>query len=217
MSSAKRPPVLLGLLTVGVLAASGCGGSEEARNELRLPDSPSAAGSSPAEDDGGATASAVLVDAAGNDVGTVRLREVAGGVEIVASVSDLEPGFHGFHVHQTGRCEPDSQSPSDPDKVGDFLTAGGHLGSGDDQHHPGHGGDLTSLFATEDGVAELTTTTDRFTIADLLDEDGSAFIVHAGPDNFGNIPERYAPEGPDADTLATGDAGDRVACGVVKG
>ncbi|AUS77384.1 superoxide dismutase [Actinoalloteichus sp. AHMU CJ021] len=214
MSSAKHPPVLLGLLTAGVLATSGCGGSEEARNELRLPDSPTAAESSPAEGDGVA-ASAVLVDASGNDVGTVRLREVTGGVEVVATVSDLEPGFHGFHVHQTGRCEPDSQSPSDPEKVGDFLTAGGHLGSGDDQHHPGHGGDLTSLFATEDGVAELTTVTDRFTIADLVDEDGAAFIVHAGPDNFGNIPERYAPDGPDSDTLSTGDAGDRVACGVV--
>ncbi|MCP2331211.1 superoxide dismutase family protein [Actinoalloteichus caeruleus] len=214
MSSAKHPPVLLGLLTAGVLATSGCGGSEEARNELRLPDSPTAAGSSPAEGDGVA-ASAVLVDASGNDVGTVRLREVTGGVEVVATVSDLDPGFHGFHVHQTGRCEPDSQSPSDPEKVGDFLTAGGHLGSGDDQHHPGHGGDLTSLFATEDGVAELTTVTDRFTIADLVDEDGAAFIVHAGPDNFGNIPERYAPDGPDSDTLSTGDAGDRVACGVV--
>ena len=66
-------------------------------------------------------------------------------------------------------------------------------------------------------MGELTTVTDRFGVADLLaDDDGSAVMVHSGPDNYANIPERYAPEGPDADTLGTGDAGSRLACGVVE-
>ena len=50
----------------------------------------------------------------------------------------------------------------------------------------------------------------------LLDVDGSAIIVHSDADNFAHIPERYAEDGPDEDTLKTGDAGDRTACGVVE-
>jgi Cu-Zn family superoxide dismutase len=53
-------------------------------------------------------------------------------------------------------------------------------------------------------------------VGDLFDLDGSAIIVHANPDNYANIPkDRYDPD-PDATTLATGDAGGRVACGVIK-
>jgi superoxide dismutase, Cu-Zn family len=62
--------------------------------------------------------------------------------------------------------------------------------------------------------------TDRFRLADLFDADGSAIIIHVGADNLANIPARYVQAatgtpGPDAATLATGDAGGRFACGVV--
>ena len=67
---------------------------------------------------------------------------------------------------------------------------------------------------TADGEAMLGTVTDRFNLADLHDADGSAVMVHSGPDNFANIPPRYG--GPDQETLATGDSGSRVACGVVR-
>jgi Cu-Zn family superoxide dismutase len=124
------------------------------------------------------------------------------------------PGFHGFHVHETGTCEPQSANPSDPAMVGDFLSAGGHLSS-EEQAHSDHLGDLSSLLAHKDGTATLTVTTDRLTEQDLLDADGSAVMVHAGSDNFGNIPERYAPAGTDEMTDDTGDSGGRVACAVL--
>jgi Cu-Zn family superoxide dismutase len=73
----------------------------------------------------------------------------------------------------------------------------------------------------EDGTARLRFPTDRFSLDDLFDSDGSALMVHAGRDNYANIPERYHSHtentfGPDSETLATGDAGARAACGVVQ-
>ncbi|MFC8190649.1 superoxide dismutase family protein [Cellulomonas sp. NPDC057328] len=127
----------------------------------------------------------------------------------------MDPGFYALHVHTTGLCDPESSPPDDPSRTGAFLSAGGHLGSDEDQH-PEHAGDLPSLYVQADGTGQLETVTDRLTDTDLFDDDGSAVMVHAGHDNFANIPERYAPEGPDEETLGTGDAGDRLACGVVE-
>ena len=56
--------------------------------------------------------------------------------------------------------------------------------------------------------------TDRFKVTDLFGKDGTALIIHADPDNHGNIPDRYRPD-PDDSTLATGEAGGRIACGVI--
>ncbi|MFW6774002.1 superoxide dismutase family protein [Nocardioides sp. CPCC 205120] len=156
-----------------------------------------------------------LQDLEGTEVGTVTLTEEEDGTRVEVEVEGLTPGFHGFHVHTVGLCEPESAAPDDPATLGAFLSAGGHLGVGESDHGD-HEGDLSSLQAREDGTATLTTTTDRFTVEDLQDEDGSAFMVHAGADNFANVPERYAPEGPDQDTRDTGDAGDRIACGAVE-
>jgi Cu-Zn family superoxide dismutase len=66
----------------------------------------------------------------------------------------------------------------------------------------------------------LVTTTDAFALDDLLTGEKTAIIIHAGADNFANIPpERYSQTngtpGPDAMTMSTGDAGKRVACGVI--
>jgi len=165
-------------------------------------------------DDGGTTVT--LTDADGAEVGTAVLRKDGDAVAIDVDVADLEPGFHGFHLHAVGLCEPASPDPSDPAKVGDFLSAGGHLGA-DMADHGAHQGDLPSLLVDSTGSGRLTASTDAVTLEDLMDDDGTAVMVHAGPDNFANIPERYAPNGPDADTLKTGDSGDRIACGVVGG
>lgn len=196
----------LGAVT-GILLVSGCG-SEQPSTTVDQAGADEGPGSTP-------MASALVQDADGNEVGTVEFEEVEGAVELRVDLSGLEPGFHGLHLHAIGACEPDSAAPDDPANTGDFMSAGGHIGA-DQSGHPNHAGDLPSLLVTEAGTVEMTVQTDRLTRDVLLDDDGSALMVHAGLDNFANIPERYAPEGPDADTTATGDAGGRAACGVVE-
>jgi Cu-Zn family superoxide dismutase len=145
----------------------------------------------------------ILKDGSGNEVGTAKFTGVDDGVMVSVSVSGLAPGFHGFHVHTIGDCT----GPS-------FTSAGGHYNP-DSTTHRHHAGDLPVLLVNEDGSAEAKFVTDRFTLAELDDENGSALIIHANPDNYANIPtDRYDPD-PDSTTLATGDAGARVACGVI--
>ena len=117
----------------------------------------------------------------------------------------LSPGSHGMHIHSVGQCE------------GDFTSAGGHLQVAGHTGHPSSG-DLTPLNVRGDGNGKVVATTDAFTEAALKGPGGSALIIHQGPDNFANIPPRYTHDGvpgPDAETLATGDAGGRVACAVL--
>lgn len=160
-------------------------------------------------------ASASISDPEGNDLGTVDVEETDDGVRISADLSDLDPGFYGFHVHEIGECEPDSAAPDDPSDTGDFMSAGSHIGADDDEH-PDHAGDLPPLLVTEDGSAQLEVTTDRLTEDDLTGDDGAAVMIHSDPDNFANIPDRYSSEGPDSETAGTGDAGDRIACGPLE-
>lgn len=139
-------------------------------------------------------------------------------VQTVAS-GQLEPGFHGMHVHQVGKCEPNSVAPSGG-APGNFNSAGGHFQTEGKTGHPASG-DLTSLQVREDGSAMVVTTTDAFTAEDLTGGEGTAIIIHEKADNFANIPpEKYnqvnGTPGPDQATMATGDAGGRVACGVIR-
>lgn len=161
------------------------------------------------------TLTSTLKDSSGAEVGTVTFTEANGGVTIELTAEGLTPGFHGFHIHSIAKCEPNSVAPSGGEP-GDFKSAGGHLQV---EGHTGHpaSGDLTSVRALSDGSAHLTTTTDSFTLDDLRnDGEGTAVMIHANADNFANIPTRYAPA-PDEETLSTGDAGGRVACGVIAG
>jgi Cu-Zn family superoxide dismutase len=153
---------------------------------------------------------ATLQDASGADIGWARFEPDGDAVHVKTRAYGLTPGFHGFHVHTLGVCDG---------AVG-FTSAGGHYNPAG-ATHAHHAGDMPSLLVKQDGTAELDFRTDSFTVDELLDTDGSAVIVHVGPDNFGNIPSRYLSSatlipGPDATTLATGDAGARAACGVVE-
>jgi Cu-Zn family superoxide dismutase len=148
-----------------------------------------------------------LQNAAGADIGFVKLSKQGRKVIVRGEVSGLTPGFHGFHVHGVGQC------------VAPFTSAGGHYNPGG-TGHGAHAGDMPSLLVLADGTAQAQFASDRFAIDELFDADGSAIIVHAAPDNFANIPARYQSTtegvfGPDSATLGTGDAGARVACGVV--
>ncbi|MFE3544214.1 superoxide dismutase family protein [Nocardia sp. NPDC059177] len=145
---------------------------------------------------------AELKNGSGASVGTATIASEGGHLVVTVEAHGLQPGFHGLHFHQNGTCE------------GDFSSAGGHLQVGAANAHPSSG-DLASLQVLGDGTAKLVTQTDAITLDQVK---GKALIVHSGPDNFGNIPPRYTREGgtgPDETTLSTGDAGSRVACGVV--
>lgn len=183
----------LTLLTAVTLAA--CGGND-----------PEAAGEG---------MSAPLVDATGTEKGTVTIAFDEEAATLTVKATGLAPGLHGFHVHKTGVCAPDSADPAKPETKGAFLSAAGHLAK-EGQSHGDHDGDLPSLLVQEDGKAELKVTSDRLTRASVLDADGSAIMIHQMPDNFGNVPDRYTTTLDDI-TKKTGDAGSRVTCAVIEG
>ena len=147
-----------------------------------------------------------MIGADGSPAGRVTFVETGGRMTVEARLTNLPPGFHGFHVHAVGRC--DRGSPA-------FMSAGGHMVVGG-QDHPVHAGDQPVVLVLADRTAEIRFTTDRYRMSDLLTPEGRAVIVHANADNYANIPARYTRE-PDAMTKSTGDAGERLACGVVGG
>lgn len=168
--------------------------------------------------------SATVRDVNGADVGTVRLVPQADGkVRVTARLAGLTPGFHGFHIHSVGTCDP---VVSDTNAV-PFGSAGGHFNPAA-VDHGAHAGDLPPVLATADGRALLRLKTDGFLNRDLMDADGSAVILHAAPDNLAHVPgsapnagERYHSHvddvfGPDTATRSTGDAGSRFGCGVIS-
>jgi Cu-Zn family superoxide dismutase len=176
-------------------------------------------GESPAPSGEKLTAQLKLAD--GTTVATADI-EFAGGFATVTvettTPGKLTPGFHGLHIHAVGKCEASSVAPAGG-PPGDFNSAGAHFQKSGHTGHPASG-DLASLQVRQDGTAKLVTTTDAFTAEDLLGGAKTAIIIHEKADNFANIPpERYqqvngAPP-PDETTMATGDAGKRVACGVI--
>lgn len=166
------------------------------------------------------SARAQVRDTAGNSLGVVTIQNQRNRKLLVSGrLSGLTAGFHGFHIHSAGICDAAATDPA-TGNPSPFLTAGGHLNPAGATHGH-HAGDLPVLYVAADGSTVTVVETDGVTLASILDADGGAFIIHALPDNLANIPTRYTSSstgaaGPDAATLATGDSGGRVACGVIR-
>lgn len=150
-----------------------------------------------ADDDDVTKAVAVLAPTAGSKVmGTVTFTKTADGVKVVADITGLTPGKHGFHIHEFGDC-------SDPKGE----SAGGHFNPKKHQHGgpdapQRHAGDFGNIEADASGKAHFELTDKALSMDD--DDDsiiGHAVIVHEKDD--------------DLKTQPTGNAGGRLACGVI--
>jgi Cu-Zn family superoxide dismutase len=126
--------------------------------------------------------------------GKVVFTKVAGGVEIVAELSGLTPGDHGFHVHEFGDCS-----------MADGTCAGGHFNPDGKPHGAPdaaerHVGDFGNVKAGADGKASYKRVDKMITFSGPHSIIGRAIIVHAAPDDF---------------SQPVGNAGARVGCGVI--
>ncbi len=145
----------------------------------------------------GARAVAEMMSPEGDAMGTVVMEQGPNGVLVSADITGLEPGPHGFHIHETGSCSPDFAAAGDH-----FAPEGrahGYMNASGD-----HAGDMPNIYAAGDGTARADAFNDAITLADgpdnsVMDADGSAIIIHEKGDTYGE----------DAG------AGGRVACGVI--
>ena len=142
------------------------------------------------------SAIAVLHATEGNNVsGTIIFFKVDAGIKVIATVSGLTEGKHGFHIHQFGDC-----------RGADGKTAGGHFNPGQMDHGAPydsmrHVGDIGNLVANSEGIANLEWIDSHMTFKGANSIIGRGVIIHVGED--------------DLTTQPTGAAGARVACGVI--
>ncbi|NLA87346.1 MAG: superoxide dismutase family protein, partial [Clostridiales bacterium] len=118
------------------------------------------------------------------------------GVLLSVEVAGLPKGgdgcssrVFGFHIHEGESCTGNAHDP--------FSHVKGHFNP-NNCRHPHHAGDLPPLFEMQ-GRAFMIFLTDRFTVSDIV---GKTIIIHASPDDFTTQP--------------SGNAGDKIACGVIK-
>jgi Cu-Zn family superoxide dismutase len=144
------------------------------------------------------TASAQLKDKSGKDVGSVQFTQSQAGVLLKLDVKGLPSGEHAFHIHAVGKCEPP------------FESAGGHFNP-DNQKHGimagrGHAGDMPNIYVPTSGQLTIEILNTAITLEkgkpnSVFDADGSAVVIHGGVDDYKTDP--------------AGNAGERIACGVI--
>ena len=140
-----------------------------------------------------------LKDAKGKDVGTVKIKSLASGVELKLNLRGLSPGEHAIHFHQNAKCE-----------APDFKSAGPHFNPEAKQHglenpQGAHAGDMLNFTADAKGNAKATIVNKSVNLGtddhSLYSNGGTALVVHAKADDMKTDP--------------AGNAGDRIACGVI--
>ena len=196
--------LLTTLLSLGVGGLAACGESEAPADSARASPPSEAASAAPApRAEIGATGSAELLDNGGEPIGTVSLTQAPTGLLMRIEAEGLTPGWHGIHLHAVGDCGDSA-----------FQNAGGHINHAEPVPHGlmnpqgPDDGDLPNIYADDRGRVRAELFTTRARIADagpgqwLWDEDGSAVVIHANPDDHRSQP--------------IGGAGDRVACAVVR-
>lgn len=191
----NRLRIFLVLPLLGLVVAAGCKKKEEAVEpepvaEFAPVESSATATLTGAPDDTDFSGSVTFTD------------DGQGGVRIEAHLAGIDtPGLHGFHVHETGDCLHDTAGGKH------FSTAGGHFNPTGTEHacpptEPRHAGDLGNVNIGSDGSAHFEMTTNLLSLSGANSVLGKAVILHTGED--------------DCKTQPTGNAGDRLACGVVQ-
>ncbi|WMS44886.1 superoxide dismutase family protein [Acuticoccus sp. MNP-M23] len=160
------------------------------------------AGPAGAADQSAPDMTATVKDTKGEILGTVTFSATPSGItHIVANLEGVPEGKHGFHIHETGECDP----------ADGFKSAGGHYTGGMEHgilaKGGPHAGDLPNVHVANDGIVAVevftaTISTDANGSNPLADADGSAVMIHSGPDDYTSQP--------------AGAAGDRIACGVIE-
>jgi Cu-Zn family superoxide dismutase len=187
-------------LLAGILASNFAlsGGAALAQDSTPM----ASPGASPVAERGEIT----LVSPQGDPFAVATFTEAADGLTIAVTSDDsgLEPGEHGVHIHEFGLCTPAEGDQPFAD-AGRHANPMGHQHGGPDDAEA-HAGDLGNLVVEEDGSIDFTITTDQLTLVpgedhSLADEDGSAIVIHAGPDDLKTDP--------------SGESGSRVACGTI--
>jgi Cu-Zn family superoxide dismutase len=144
-------------------------------------------------------AGAELKNGEGKSVGGAEFRQTKQGVLLSLRITGLPAGLHAVHIHATGKCE----APG-------FTSAGGHfnpLGAKHGLKNPDgpHAGDLPDLLVNKDGTGRYEVLTQSVTLGagkhSILEGEGRAIVIHATADD--NV------------TDPAGNAGDRIACGVI--
>jgi Cu-Zn family superoxide dismutase len=138
----------------------------------------------------------------GEAIGTITVTDSQFGLILTPRLSNLPQGIHGFHVHQNPDCS--HAMPGGTPMAA--LAAGGHYDPAKTDRHAGpygngHLGDLPVLYVDKEGTASLPVLAPRLKVADL---NGRSLMIHAGGDNYSDLPEKL------------GGGGGRIACGAVK-
>ncbi len=142
-----------------------------------------------------AKATADLVNASGNMIGTVTAMEATKGTILKVEAGKLPEGWHALHVHMVGDCSDNGEG---------FKLSGGHVNPHNDKHGYQNSlgyevGDLPNVYAHEDGTVKAEMHSRMLKISEhLLDKDGAALVMHENPD--------------DMKTQPIGGAGKRIAC-----